>query len=305
MTSTAPRQKAAEGLAAEPRRSGRRRKGRSPLASVGLHAALMAGVFIALFPVAWVLLSSLKPKSAIQSSEIQLFVDPSLDNYWTVLQDTSFPQWFLNSVIVAGFTMLIGITMSATTGYALSRFNFPGRRGLMWSFLVTQMFPVAILIVPIYTIMANLGLIDTLPSLIIAYLTVAIPFCAWMMRGYFDTIPRELDEGWCRARRAGSVRDVLAGRPAVGEARDRRRRLLHVPHRLGRGRLRHRVHPDREEPHPRGRDAAVRAAVQPALGAAHPGRCDGHDSRGTGVLLRPAASGGRAHRRRHQGIVVP
>jgi arabinogalactan oligomer / maltooligosaccharide transport system permease protein len=194
MTSTAPRQKAAEGLAAEPRRSGRRRKGRSPLASVGLHAALMAGVFIALFPVAWVLLSSLKPKSAIQSSEIQLFVDPSLDNYWTVLQDTSFPQWFLNSVIVAGFTMLIGITMSATTGYALSRFNFPGRRGLMWSFLVTQMFPVAILIVPIYTIMANLGLIDTLPSLIIAYLTVAIPFCAWMMRGYFDTIPRELDE---------------------------------------------------------------------------------------------------------------
>jgi arabinogalactan oligomer / maltooligosaccharide transport system permease protein len=90
--------------------------------------------------------------------------------------------------------MVIGISMSATAGYALSRFNFAGKRGLMWVFLITQMFPVAILIVPIYTIMANLGLINTKASLIIAYCTVAVPFCAWMLRGYFDTIPRELDE---------------------------------------------------------------------------------------------------------------
>ena len=90
--------------------------------------------------------------------------------------------------------MVIGISMSATAGYALARFNFAGKRGLMWVFLLTQMFPVAILIVPIYTIMANLGLIDTKLSLIIAYCTVAVPFCAWMMKGYFETIPRELDE---------------------------------------------------------------------------------------------------------------
>ena len=82
----------------------------------------------------------------------------------------------------------------ATTGYALSRFNFPGRRQLMFTFLVTQMFPMAILIVPIYVIMANLGLINTLTSLVIAYLTVAIPFCAWMLKGYFDTISTSLDE---------------------------------------------------------------------------------------------------------------
>ena len=64
----------------------------------------------------------------------------------------------------------------------------------MWTFLITQMFPVAILIVPIYTIMANLGLINTLTSLVIAYCTVAVPFCTWMLKGYFDTIPRDLDE---------------------------------------------------------------------------------------------------------------
>jgi arabinogalactan oligomer/maltooligosaccharide transport system permease protein len=175
-----------------PRRA--RGRERSPLSSVLLHATLLTCVFISLFPVVWVLLSSLKPQYAIQSSEIQLFVDPSLDNYRHLLNDTSYPRWFLNSVIVAFFTMLIGVSFASSAGYALSRFNFPGKRGLMWTFLITQMFPVAILIVPIYTIMANLGLIDTLPSVIIAYLTVAVPFCAWMMRGYFDTIPKELDE---------------------------------------------------------------------------------------------------------------
>jgi arabinogalactan oligomer/maltooligosaccharide transport system permease protein len=167
---------------------------RTRLASAGLHALLVFATVVAVFPVLWLFLSSLKPRSAIQSSTIELFNDPSLDNYRTVLFDTSFPTWFLNSVIVSGFTMLFGISMSATAGYALSRFNFPGKRHLMWSFLVTQMFPVAILIVPIFTIMANLGLIDTKASLVIAYLTVAVPFCTWMMRGYFDTIPRELDE---------------------------------------------------------------------------------------------------------------
>ncbi|WP_110180702.1 sugar ABC transporter permease [Nocardioides solisilvae] len=172
----------------------RPRRTRSPLASVALHGTLGLAVLVALFPIVWVVLSSLKPGYAIQSSEITLFVEPSFDNYVHVLTETSFPRWFLNSAVVAAFTMVIGITMSASAGYAMSRFNFPGRRGLMWVFLVTQMFPVAILIVPIYTIMANLGLIDTKLSLIIAYCTVAVPFCAWMMRGYFDTIPKELDE---------------------------------------------------------------------------------------------------------------
>ncbi|QBR92680.1 sugar ABC transporter permease [Nocardioides euryhalodurans] len=170
------------------------RRHRTPLASVALHGTMLAAVAIALFPVVWVFLSSLKPRQEIQRSTIDLVSSPSLDNYRAVLFDTNFPTWFLNSVIVAVFTMLIGIMMSATAGYALSRFNFAGKRGLMWVFLLTQMFPVAILIVPIYTIMANLGLIDTKLSLIIAYCTVAVPFCAWMLRGYFDTIPKELDE---------------------------------------------------------------------------------------------------------------
>jgi arabinogalactan oligomer/maltooligosaccharide transport system permease protein len=172
----------------------RSRRERSVLASVLLHGTLGAATFIALFPMAWVVISSFKPASEIRRSNITLVSDPSFDNYRRVLFDTNFPSWFMNSVIVAVLTMVIGISMSALAGYALSRFNFPGKRGLMWVFLLTQMFPVAILIVPIYTLMAEVGLIDTKASLVIAYCTVAVPFCAWMLRGYFDTIPRELDE---------------------------------------------------------------------------------------------------------------
>jgi arabinogalactan oligomer / maltooligosaccharide transport system permease protein len=155
---------------------------------------LVIASLIAVFPVAWLVLASFKPASVVQSSELTLVDHPTLENYRHVLADTSFPRWFVNSVLVAAATTVIGVFISATTGYAVSRFNFPGRRPMMWMFLVTQMFPVAILIVPIYVIMSNLGLINTLPSLVIAYLTIATPFCAWMLRSYFDTIPRELDE---------------------------------------------------------------------------------------------------------------
>ncbi|MCI0688217.1 MAG: hypothetical protein L0Y54_13420, partial [Sporichthyaceae bacterium] len=144
---------------------------RSPLRSVLLHATLILACVIALLPVVWVVLTSFKPGYAVRTSEITLVKDFTFDNYARVLFDTNVPRWMLNSAVVALFTMVIGVGMSATAGYALSRFNFPGRRQLLLVFLVTQMFPVAILIVPIYTIMANLGLINTHAALVIAYCT--------------------------------------------------------------------------------------------------------------------------------------
>ncbi|MEU7907384.1 sugar ABC transporter permease [Actinoplanes sp. NPDC049118] len=167
---------------------------RSPAASIAIHATLIIAALIAIFPIAWVVLSSLKPGVWIQTSELSLIKEPTLDNYKYVLTETMFPRWALNSLIVAVATTAIGVLMSATSGYALSRFNFPGRRQLLLVFLVTQMFPVSILIVPIYVIMANLGLINTHGSLVIAYLTIAVPFCSWMLKGYFDSISTELDE---------------------------------------------------------------------------------------------------------------
>ena len=172
----------------------RKAKGRPRGNSILLHATAVGASLIAVFPLVWILLSSFKPRQWIQSSEITLFKEPTLANYQALLDNTDFLVWFRNSAVVAIFTMVFGIAMSATAGYAISRFRFPGKRPLMWTFLITQMFPVAILIVPIYTIMAALGLINTPASLVIAYCTVAVPFCTWMLKGYFDTIPVEIDE---------------------------------------------------------------------------------------------------------------
>ncbi|MFH8578269.1 sugar ABC transporter permease [Streptomyces zaomyceticus] len=165
---------------------------RSPLASVALHVTLIVASVIAVFPVLWVLLTSLKPaKYAITTD---FFKETTLENYTNLLNDTPFLTWFANSLLVAALTTVIGVFISATTGYAVSRFRFPGKRGLMWTLLITQMFPVAVLIVPIYNIMASMGLLNQPVGLVVTYLTIAVPFCAWMMKGFFDTIPREIDE---------------------------------------------------------------------------------------------------------------
>ncbi|MEW1724357.1 carbohydrate ABC transporter permease [Streptomyces sp. NPDC093109] len=169
-----------------------RRGRRSPLASVALHITLVVASVIAVFPVLWVFLTSLKPASYATTTDF--FRDTTFENYTDLLRDTPFLTWFGNSLLVAGLTTLLGVFTAATTGYAVSRFRFPGKRGLMWTLLVTQMFPVAVLIVPIYNIMAGLGLLNRSAGLVITYLTISVPFCAWMMKGFFDTIPREIDE---------------------------------------------------------------------------------------------------------------
>jgi arabinogalactan oligomer/maltooligosaccharide transport system permease protein len=191
MTSTQP---LAVPLSADIPMNPARRHKRSPIASLALHAGLLFALFWALLPVAWAFLTSLKPNAKALSSEVELFVDPSLQNYQYVLTETEFPTWFKNSVLVAAGTMLVGLFLASTAGYAISRFNFPGKKPVMWSFLIAQMFPMAILIVALYNMFAYLGLLNSLVGLVIAYSTTAVPFVAWMLKGYFDTIPRDLDE---------------------------------------------------------------------------------------------------------------
>ncbi|MEU5716724.1 carbohydrate ABC transporter permease [Streptomyces sp. NPDC020403] len=170
----------------------RLRGDRSPAASVALHLTLVIASVIAVFPVLWVLLTSLKPAKFATTTDF--FRETTFENYTNLIKDTEFLSWFGNSVVVAGLSTVIGVFVSATTGYAVSRFRFPGKRGLMWTLLITQMFPVAVLIVPIYNIMSSIGLLNQPAGLVITYLTISVPFCAWMMKGFFDTIPREIDE---------------------------------------------------------------------------------------------------------------
>ncbi|GAB3125385.1 ABC transporter permease subunit [Streptomyces calidiresistens] len=170
----------------------RRRGERGPLASFGLHAGLLVAAFIALFPPFWLLVTSFKPRQ--ETFSLTLFAGFTWENYDHVINNTAFLTWFGNSVFIVTLTTVLGVFISSTTGYALSRFRFPGMRSLMWTLLLTQMFPMAVLIVPLYNLMARYGLLNQPVGLIVTYLTIAVPFCAWMMKGFFDSIPVAIDE---------------------------------------------------------------------------------------------------------------
>ncbi|MCK2237842.1 MULTISPECIES: sugar ABC transporter permease [unclassified Crossiella] len=174
----------------------RKRGTRSPLASFGLHATLVLASVIAVFPVFWVLVTSFKPDSRAVEPTPKLINEFTTGNYTDVLTGAKgdFLSWFGNSVLIAALTTVIAVFLSATTGYAVSRFRFPGYRATMLSFLLIQMFPFAVLIVPLYNIMLSLGLQGSSFGLVLIYCTTAIPFCAYMLKSYFDTIPADIDE---------------------------------------------------------------------------------------------------------------
>lgn len=177
---------------AVPRKKYSRTK-RSPLASIAIHTTLIIASFIAVFPIAWVALTSLKTKDG-QWAHPGDFSDLNFGNYGRVLSDTDFLTWFRNSLIVSMGTMALAVFIAATCGYAVSRMRFPGFRATMWLLLVVQMFPIAVLIVPLYNIMSKLHLVNSFSGLILVYCTTAVPYCAWMLKGYFDTIPIDIDE---------------------------------------------------------------------------------------------------------------
>ncbi len=109
-------------------------------------------------------------------------------------QGALFWRQLLNSIIVAFSTTLLGVFLAGTAGYAFSRFNFPGRQVGLMSFLISQMFPGTLMMIPLYILVSRLGLLNQLMGLTLVYSTISIPFCVWMLKGYFDTIPKELEE---------------------------------------------------------------------------------------------------------------
>ncbi|MFF5140777.1 sugar ABC transporter permease [Streptomyces sp. NPDC013157] len=180
-------------VTSSPRRV-RGRGERSPLATAVTHGILGVASIVAFFPVGWLIFLSLGPDKDDYLHPGGIWHKMTLDNYSFVLQHTGFWDWFKTTMIVVGGTTVIGLILAATTGYAVSRMRFPGYRKFMWLLLVTQMFPIAVLIVPMYQIMSRLGLIDSYLGLILVYCTTVVPYTAWLLKGYFDTIPFEIDE---------------------------------------------------------------------------------------------------------------
>jgi arabinogalactan oligomer / maltooligosaccharide transport system permease protein len=174
-----------------------------------LHAFLLVFTLIACYPILWVFTIALSGKQSL--AIVNLPQDPttadrvraitpwpaevSASNFVSVIRDQPFARWIVNSAIVAGATTVVGVFMACTAAYAFSRFRFPGRRAGLMSFLVSQMFPGTLTLIPLYIILVQwLGLGSSWIGLILIYATTAIPFCVWMLKGYFDTIPKELEE---------------------------------------------------------------------------------------------------------------
>jgi arabinogalactan oligomer/maltooligosaccharide transport system permease protein len=164
------------------------------------HATLVLAVFVTLYPVLWVVKMAFTPSQAFSMSANPIPTEFSLSNFEDLLyaQDMAgnwlFVRQFINSIAVAAATTVLGVGFATTAAYAFSRFRFPGREGGMNLLLITQMFPGVVMTIPLYIILEELGLLNSLTGMALVYSTTAVPFCVWMLKGYFDTIPRELEE---------------------------------------------------------------------------------------------------------------
>lgn len=165
------------------------------LDAVMSYTLLILSALFALLPVAWMLSTSLKTEAEALSLPIRWIPQqPTLAAYVEMWTLKPFGTYFYNSIVVSGLTALLSTALGALAGYGFSRFRFRFRTALLGGFLATQMISGVLVIGPYFQILAAVELYNTLTGLIIAYVTICLPFAAWMSKGYFDSIPRELDE---------------------------------------------------------------------------------------------------------------
>jgi len=174
-----------------------------------LHVVLVAFTLFTLYPILWVVSLAFSGQQSLAIATLP--EDPtsldrlravtpwpqtwSFSNFTSVLTDQPFAKWMLNSAIIAMGTTVLGVFLACTAAYAFSRFKFPGQRAGLMAFLVSQMFPGTLMLIPLYIILVQwLGLGSSRLGLIIVYATTSIPFSVWMLKGYFDTIPKDLEE---------------------------------------------------------------------------------------------------------------
>lgn len=146
-------------------------------------------------PLYWMLATSLKKNSEIYGPSATLWPSkPTLDNYRILFSETNFPVYFRNSLIVAVATTFLSLIIAALGAYALTRLKFPGRRFLANALVYTYLMPSSLLFIPLLVIIISIGLQNRLEGLVFSYLGFTVPFCTWLLMGYFMSIPIELEE---------------------------------------------------------------------------------------------------------------
>lgn len=172
----------------------RRRRTTEVVNGLITHTLLILITLFALAPLAWAISSAFKSNSEILTGLNFFPENPTLANFKFVLRSTEFPSWLKNSLLVAFGTTLLALIIGSLAGYAMSRWRFRGQAVYGNTLLIVQMFPGVMLAIPLFLLLSDYGLIDTLWALLVTYLTFALAFAVWMLKGYFDAIPREIEE---------------------------------------------------------------------------------------------------------------
>ncbi|MCW0000234.1 carbohydrate ABC transporter permease [Pararhizobium sp. YC-54] len=157
--------------------------------------AILVYVAFALFPLYWLLKVSVTPNKLLYSEGIRMWPSrTSFEHFEFVLKHSEFPTFFKNSLIVSGSTAVIVTVLASLAGYAMSRFNFRGKYWIVTLMLLTQMFPLVMLVAPIFKMLSPLGLTNSLTGLVIVYTAFNVPFATFLMQSFFDGIPKDLEE---------------------------------------------------------------------------------------------------------------
>ncbi|HEX4523411.1 MAG TPA: carbohydrate ABC transporter permease [Casimicrobiaceae bacterium] len=167
-----------------------------PRRLVTVYLPLAVFVIVLLFPFYWMTITALKPDAELLSREGNPFwvIHPTLAHIKKLLFDTAYPEWLWNTVLVSVVTTCLSIFCSVLAAYAIERLRFRGSRYVGVSIFMAYLVPPSILFIPLAAMVYNLGLFDTRLALILTYPTFLIPFCTWLLMGYFKTIPIELEE---------------------------------------------------------------------------------------------------------------
>ncbi|MBA3038939.1 MAG: carbohydrate ABC transporter permease [Alphaproteobacteria bacterium] len=163
--------------------------------TVAHRLAILAYVVVALFPLYWLLKVAVTPNNLLYSEGVRLWPSRMTFEHFTyVIAHSAFPTFFRNSLIVAGSTAFVVTVIASLSGYALSRFNFRAKYWIVALMLLTQMFPLVMLVAPIFKILSPLGLTNSLTGLVVVYSAFNVPFATFLMQSFFDGIPKDLEE---------------------------------------------------------------------------------------------------------------
>jgi len=166
----------------------------SPLVALFLNVLTWLLLGAISFPLFWMFSTALRPETELfQRPPALLPSTPTLEHFLRLLQDTPFPTYMLNSAMVAFATTITVIAVGLMGAYGISRFRFRGRKLLLRTILLTYLLPSVVLFIPIYMMLARLGLINSMLGLVLAYTTFALPFALWLLRGFIDAIPLDLE----------------------------------------------------------------------------------------------------------------